>query len=406
MKDGAWLVEAVFPSGNTACPRCSRFQTRPYGWRKEKFNDQPTADGLAVTLNAHRQRLKCRGCGKTFLGAVPYLMNYGRITRSMQDHLAQEILNFPSIRELARAKRLSAKTVMSALEAAEPETQLHEGPLDSLAVRSLAIGDRTYWLAIDPSTLKTIILAEGNEPSALTDLVVRIADFSPNEIDLPINPALATLLKSAQPNAKLTVSISEIFDRTEDILRQCVQRFSYKLRNEGLGSQQAQTLCSTRFDSLPQAEQLLFNQFSAKTPFWGSYQFKEYFHSQLEAGDLSYRQAIQEALEQTIEVVRSLFLPTYWQLVLLDQLGVETRRDQEYEQIHQKLSRLRERLRKQGTRFEFPLLSATIGLFFVGFGGPGLFEAFKQTLVEMRDIFWVPSSFWLSEIERRAILLT
>ena len=324
----------------------------------------------------------------------------------MQDHLAQEILHFPSIRELARAKRLSAKTVMSALEAAEPETQLHEGPLDSLAVRSLAIGDRTYWLAIDPSTLKTIILAEGNEPSALTDLVVRIADFSPNEIDLPINPALATLLKSAQPNAKLTVSISEIFDRTEDILRQCVQRFSYKLRNEGLGSQQAQTLCSTRFDSLPQAEQLLFNQFSAKTPFWGSYQFKEYFHSQLEAGDLSYRQAIQEALEQTIEVVRSLFLPTYWQLVLLDQLGVETRRDQEYEQIHQKLSRLRERLRKQGTRFEFPLLSATIGLFFVGFGGPGLFEAFKQTLVEMRDIFWVPSSFWLSEIERRAILLT
>ena len=96
----------------------------------------------------------------------------------------------------------------------------------------------------------------------------------------------------------------------------------------------------------------------------------------------------------------------YRQLVLLDQLGVETRRDQDYEQLHQKLNRLRERLRKQGTRFEFPLLSAIIGLFFVGFGGLGLFEAFKQTLLEIRDIFWVPSSFWLSEIERRAILLT
>ncbi len=406
MKHGAWLVEAVFPSGNTACPRCSRSQARPYGWRKEKFNDQPTADGLAVTLNARRQRLKCRGCGKTFLGAVPYLMNYGRITRGMQDHLAKEILHFPSIRELAGAKRLCAKTVMSALEAAETETQLHQGPLDTLAVRSLAVGERTYWLGIDPSTLKTIILVEGNKPSALTDLVVRIADFSPSEINLPINPELATLLKKSQPNARLTLSIPEILDLTEDILRQCVQRFSYKLRDEGLRSQQAQALCSTRSDSLPQAEQLLFNQFSAKTPFWGSYQFKEYFHSQLEAGDLSYRQAIQKALEQTIEVVRPLFLPIYRQLVLLDQLGVETRRDQEYEQLHQKLNRLRERLRKQGTRFEFPLLSAIIGLFFVGFGGPGLFEAFKQTLVEMRDIFWVPSSFWLSETERRAILLT
>lgn len=406
MKDGAWLVEAVFPSGNTACPRCPRSQTRPYGWRKEKFNDQPTADGLAVTLNAHRQRLKCKECGKTFLDVVPYLMSYGRITRGMQDHLAQEIIHFPSIRELARTKRLSTKTVMSALKAAEAETQLHQGSLDKLAVRVLAVGEKTYWLGVDPSTLKTIILVEGNGLSALKDLVVRIADFSPEEIDLPINPELATLLKSAQPNAKLTVSIPEIFDLTEDILRQCVQRFSYKLRDEGLRSQQARGLCSTRSDSLPQAEQLLFNQLSAKTPFWGSYQFKKYFHSQLEAGNHSYRQAFQEAMEQTIEVVRPLFLPTYRQLVLLDQLGVETRRDQKFEKLHHKLNRLRERLRKQGTRFEFPLLSAIIGLFFVGFGGPGLFEAITQTLVEIRDIFWVPSSFWLSEIERRAILLT
>lgn len=333
-------------------------------------------------------------------------MDYGRITRGMQDHLAQEILHFPSIRELARAKRLSAKTVMSALEAAEAETQLHQEPLDTLAVRSLAVGERTYWLGINPGTLKTIILVEGNNPSALTDLVVRIATFSPKEIDFPINPELATLLKAAQPNARLTVSIPEIFDLTENILRQCVRRFSYKLRNEGLRSQQAQTLCSTRSDSLAQAEQLLFNQLSAKTPFWGSYQFKEYFHSQLATGDLSYRQAIQEALEQTIEVVRPIFLPTYRQLILLDQLGVETQRDQEYVQLHQKLNRLRERLRKQGTRFELPLLSAIIGLFFVGFSGTGLFEAFKQTLVEIRDIFWVPSSFWLSDMERRAILLT
>lgn len=406
MKDGAWLVEAVFPDGNTACPRCSGFQVRLYGWRKEKFNDQPTIDGLAVTLNVHRQRLKCRECGKTFLGAAPYLLNYGRITLGMQRHLAQEILHFPSIRELARVKQLSTKTIMSALEAAEAETQLQKGRLDALAVRLLAIGERTYWLGIDLSTLKTVILVEGNEPSALIDLVVRISAFSPNEIDLPINPELANLLKAEQPNVRLTVSIPEIFGLTEDILRQCVQRFKYKLRNEGLRSQQAQTLCSTRADSLPLAEQLLFNQLSEMTPFWGAYQFREYFHSKLEAGDVSYRQAIQEALEQTSESVRPLFLPVYQQLLQLNQIGAEIRCDQECEQLQLKLKRLKERLRKRGTRFEFPLLSAIIGLFLVGFARPVLFEAFKETLVEIRDIFWVPSSFWLSDIERRAILLT
>lgn len=405
IEDGVWVIEAFFPDVNTSCPRCFRVRSRPYGWRKERFSDRPTTNGLAVALNAWRQRLKCRECGKTFLGAVPYLMNYGRITLGMQDHLAHEILHFPSIRELARVKRLSARTVMLALEAAVADTQLPHGQLDALALRSIAVGDRTFWLGIDPSTLKTKILAEGNEPSALTDLVVHVADFSPSEIDIPINPELASLLRTLQPKARLTVSIPEILDLTEDILKQRVQRLSYKLRNEGLKSQQAQALCSIRSASLPQAEQLLFDRLSNETPFWGSYQFKDYFHSQLEAGDISYRQAIQEALEQTIEVVRPVFLPTYRQLILLDQLGVETRRDQEYEQLHWKLNRLKERLRKQGTRFEFPLLSAIIGLYFLGFGGPGLLEAFKQTLVEIRDVFWVPSSFWLSDIERRAILL-
>lgn len=406
MKNGAWVVEAVFPDGNASCPQCLGAQARRYGWRKESFNDYPSTDGLAVTLIARRPRLKCLRCDKTFLAAPPYLLNYGRITLGMQRHLAQEIIHFPSIRELAKAKRLSAKTVMSALKATTADTQLHQRPLDTLAVRSLAIGESTYWLGIDPRTLKTIILVEGSEPSALTELAANIADFSPKEIDLPINPELSTLLKTALPDARLTVSIPEVFDLTDGILRQCIKRYSYKLRNEGLRSQQAQTLCSTRSDSLPPAEQWLFSQLSAKTPFWGSYQFKEYFYSQLEAGDLSYRQAIQEALEQTIESVRPLFLPVYRQLVQLDQIGVEIRRDQECEQLQLKLKRLKERLRKQGTRFEFPLLSAIIGLFFVGFGGPGLLEAFKQTLVEMRDIFWAPSSFWLSDMERRAILLT
>lgn len=331
-------------------------------------------------------------------------MNYGRITLGMQRHLAQEILHYPSIRELAKAKLLNAKTVMSALTAATAEAQLHQSPLEKLAIRSLIIGTRTYWLGIDPLTLKTIILVEGSNSCALKKLVIRIADISPNEIDLPINPELATLLKTELPRAKLTISIPEICDLTQDILKECIKRFSYKLRNEGLKLERAHDLCSTPSDSLPHTEQLLFNQLSGKAPFWGSYQFKEYFHSQLKAGNLSYRQAIQESLERTIEEVRPLFLPEYRQLVLLDQIGVEIQRDQEYEQLQLKLNRLRERLRKQGTRIEFPLLSAIIGLFFIGFGGPDLFRSFKQTLVGIRDIFWVPSSFWLSDVERRAIL--
>lgn len=406
IKDGVWLIEAEFPDAyESRCPRCSAAQSRRFGWRKGKFNDQPTMDGRAVSLIARRPRMKCVECGKTYLVDHPYLLNYARITLGMQRHLAREILNFESIRELAVANRLSAKTVMAALKAAITNTQLNQEPLDTLAVRSFAIRAQTYWLGIDPRTLKTEILIEGREQSALKNLVARIAIFAPNEIDLPIDPELAKLLKAALPNAKLTISIPEISKRTQDILQECLRRFSYKLRDEGLNSEQAQNLCSSTSDSLPPVEQSLLEQYSTKMPFWGTYRFRDHFLSQLKAGNVSYRHAIQQAMAQSIDVVRPLILPTYQQLVLLDQLGIETRYDEDCEQIELKLKRLKERLRKQGARFEFPLLSAVIGLFFVHFAGPNLIKAVKQTLIEVVDIFQVPSSYWLSDVERRAILL-
>lgn len=333
-------------------------------------------------------------------------MNYGRITLGMQKHLAQQIVEFSSIRSLARAKGLSAKTVMSALKAAAADTQLHQVPIDTLAVRSLTIGKNTYWLAIHPSTLNTVILVEGNDQPALTDLVGRIVDFSPSQIDLPINPELATRLKAILPRTRLTVSVFEVYDLTEEILERYVKRIGFRLRNEGLKYQRAIRLSSTRSDSLTEEEQLLFRQLSARTPFWSAYKLKELLHSRLEAENVTYMQAMQEAIEQTIEVVRPLFLPAYLQLVLLDKLGVDTQRSQEYQKVHQKLKRLRERLRQQGTRFEFPLLGAIFLLFMFGFGRSTLPQVIQPTLVEMRDIFLVPSSFWLSAVERRAILLT
>lgn len=347
--------------------------------------------------------MKCNGCGKTFLADVPYLPGTGQITLGMQQHLAREIVNYPSIRELARAKRLNSKTVMFALQSAIALPR--QGSWEKIAIRPIVIRRRTHWIAIDPRTMNTAILTDGNEQLSPENLAIRVAKLSPSEINLPINPELAAIFKAEMPETRLTISIPEMCDLSENILRGAIKRFSYKLRHEGLISEQAHKLCSTRSNSLTQAEELLLNKLSGTTPFWGSYSFKEYFHSLLEAGNVSYRQAIQESLEHTIEEVRPLFLPVYRQLIQLDQLGVEVRRDQEYEQLQLKLNLLRERLRKQGTRFEFPLLRVIIGLFFIGFGGPGLFGAFKQTLVGIRDIFWVPSSFWLSDVERRAILL-
>ncbi len=399
-----WQLTARFHANDATCPRCSSSFTSRYGWRQAKFHDCPANDGLPVLLTAWRPRISCNDCGSTFVADVPYLLNYGQLTLGMQRHLASEILNYPSVRALAGAKELSAKTVMAALKMAVKDAQLRACACQTVVVRSLRIGRRAYWLGIDPLSLQTLMVTTANESSDLEDLVCHIARLSPSRIDLPANPKLATLLKHRLPETRLTISIQTICELTEETLRDYVMRLSYRLRNEGLVSVRAIRLCSTSAEQLMEHERRLFSTLASETPFWGAYEFKERFVGLLGQGKIACLQAIQESMESTVDASRPVFLPMYRQLTQLDDLGVEFHREATFDAVQSKLNQLKVRLGKQGTRFELPLLYAIISLFFVGFGRPNLVRALKQTLIELRDAFVAPMTFSLSDAECCAVL--
>ncbi|MEC5387305.1 hypothetical protein VVD49_16365 [Uliginosibacterium sp. H3] len=310
----------------------------------------------------------------------------GKITQGMQQHLARAILDYPSVRALARGEGLALETVLDALkDAAADGLAGNHGFVEAIAIRSLRIEPRGYWLAINPLDLKTAVFV-GDCEENLKRFVRWVSERSPRYVDLPLDTSLARLLKSELPNAALTISAPEIFSFTEGILQACAKRQSYQLGGEGLTLKRAYQLSSQRSDLLFNVEQRCFDELAGTAPFWNSYLVQDRLFSLLEAREKNYLQAMQEALRLATAENHPMFVTAYRELSQLDQLGVTLQFDERYSIIHSKLKRLSLWMRRDGGRFEFPLFEALAGLFLVGFDGFSLPEALWRTLKEIADL--------------------
>ena len=95
----------------------------------------------------------------------------------------------------------------------------------------------------------------------------------------------------------------------------------------------------------------------------------------------------------------------YRALSRLNELGVDLSTDPKIEGLDAKLKLFRNRLGKPGAHLEFPTLGALIFSFFAcNFGRLSLWEALKEMIFVLRDLFISPHLFLLSETEEAAIL--
>lgn len=86
----AYRVTVKLASLSPFCPSCGEPSYR-HGSRIQAYTDRPM-NGKRVSLLVERQRYRCTGCGKTFVGTLPEIDPVRLMTRRLRTYVEQESL--------------------------------------------------------------------------------------------------------------------------------------------------------------------------------------------------------------------------------------------------------------------------------------------------------------------------
>lgn len=99
---GDYLIVAQYVPEPAMCPRCSRMLPRldHFGVRQQCFLDLPI-HAKRVGILVHRQRYRCKECGRTFMETLPDIHEKRKATRRLIEYIEQETLRrtFVSVAE-------------------------------------------------------------------------------------------------------------------------------------------------------------------------------------------------------------------------------------------------------------------------------------------------------------------
>jgi transposase len=90
--DEEYVVRIQFNRASTRCQHCGSVAEHiRFGRRKQRYRDLPKR-GKPVSMVVHRQRCRCRDCGKIFLEALPDIDTHHRATQRLIEYIRQQAL--------------------------------------------------------------------------------------------------------------------------------------------------------------------------------------------------------------------------------------------------------------------------------------------------------------------------
>lgn len=89
-EDGqVYTIHAEYEADAKCCPFCSFMLLDRHGRLERRYTDTPI-HGLHVVIVAHRQRYKCQNCGRTFLQALPGVIEKHRMTTRLSEFIRRQ----------------------------------------------------------------------------------------------------------------------------------------------------------------------------------------------------------------------------------------------------------------------------------------------------------------------------
>ena len=88
--EGEYIIRLQRMWSSIRCPHCGRIDDHiRFGRRRQRYRDLPKR-GKPVSMVVHRQRCRCRHCGKTFLESLPDMDTHHRATQRLIDYIRQQ----------------------------------------------------------------------------------------------------------------------------------------------------------------------------------------------------------------------------------------------------------------------------------------------------------------------------
>lgn len=258
------VFHALVTQKHCNCPHCSSVNVVKNGTKPSLIKIIPIQEYEAY-IQVHRQRFKCKTCGKTFSAKSNFVMQRARISYSLKLAVAQKLKFKISLKDIAKEYNISIATVQRIMDkfyhvkknerASLPENIC----IDEFKSTADAEGAMSCILA-NPDTRKTIEILENRKLDSLIEYFAHYSLEERNKVKtvcMDIYAPYMSLVSRMFPKAKIILDRFHIINLINRALNKTRIRVMNSLDNSTLKKmlkaewqlflKDSSKLCSTRY---------------------------------------------------------------------------------------------------------------------------------------------------------------